>query len=86
MASTATAPPAKSARARRPAMPMRSLREQRTLTSAPGTAAGTTIRLCLWCPAHAALETGSMDDRVEYISGVAHERAGVIREGVSGDG
>jgi hypothetical protein len=62
------------------------LREQRTLTSAPGTAAGTTIRPRLWCPAHAALETGSMDAWVEYLCGVAHERAGVIREGVGGNG
>jgi radical SAM protein with 4Fe4S-binding SPASM domain len=39
------------------------------------------INLCLWCPAHAALETGSLDDWVEHFCAVAHERAGAIREG-----
>ena len=52
----------------------------------PGMAASTTIRLFLWCPAHAALETGSMDDWEEYFCAVAHERAGAIREGAGGDG
>jgi len=33
------------------------------------------INLCLWCPAHAALETGAMDDWVEYFCDVAHARA-----------
>jgi radical SAM protein with 4Fe4S-binding SPASM domain len=33
------------------------------------------VNLCLWCPAHAALETGSMDDWVEYFCDVAHARA-----------
>jgi len=37
--------------------------------------------LCLWCPAHAALETGRMDDWVEYFCDVAHERAKAIGEG-----
>jgi len=33
------------------------------------------INLCLWCPAHAALETGQMDEWIEYFCAVAHERA-----------
>lgn len=33
------------------------------------------INLCLWCPAHAALETGEMDARVEYFCQVAAARA-----------
>lgn len=33
------------------------------------------INLCLWCPAHAYLETGEMDSWVEYFCQVAHERA-----------
>ena len=33
------------------------------------------INLCLWCPAHAALETGAMDHWVEYFCEVAHARA-----------
>jgi len=33
------------------------------------------INLCLWCPAHAALETGRMDAWVEYFCQVAHARA-----------
>ncbi|MGA9189825.1 MAG: radical SAM protein [Methanosarcina sp.] len=33
------------------------------------------INLCLWCPAHAYLETGEMDSWVEYFCLVAHERA-----------
>ena len=31
--------------------------------------------LCLWCPAHAYLETGELDDWVEYFCQVAHARA-----------
>ena len=33
------------------------------------------INLCLWRPAHAALETGNMDEWIEYFCAVAHERA-----------
>ena len=33
------------------------------------------INLCLWCPAHAALETGAMDAWVAYFCEVAHARA-----------
>ncbi|MFA4965962.1 MAG: radical SAM protein, partial [Thermoleophilia bacterium] len=34
--------------------------------------------LCLWCPAHAALETGAMDRWVEYFCEVAHARAAAL--------
>ena len=33
------------------------------------------INLCLWCPAHAHLETGEMDSVVDYFCRVAHARA-----------
>ncbi|MBW6465126.1 MAG: radical SAM protein [Brevefilum sp.] len=33
------------------------------------------INLCLWCPAHAHLETGEMDALVPYFCQVAHARA-----------
>jgi radical SAM protein with 4Fe4S-binding SPASM domain len=36
------------------------------------------INLCLWCPAHAALETGIMDEWIEYFCAVAHERAKAV--------
>ncbi len=36
------------------------------------------VDLCLWCPAHAALETGSMDAWVDYFCRVAHARAGAL--------
>ena len=44
------------------------------------------INLCLWCPAHAALESGEMDAWVEYFCAVAHARAVALgsREGLSG--
>jgi radical SAM protein with 4Fe4S-binding SPASM domain len=38
------------------------------------------VNLCLWCPAHAALETGDLDERIEYFYAVAHERAKAIGE------
>jgi radical SAM protein with 4Fe4S-binding SPASM domain len=37
------------------------------------------INLCLWCPAHAALETGAMDEWVEYFCEVAHARAAALQ-------
>jgi len=37
------------------------------------------INLCLWCPAHAALETGTLDGWVEYFCQVAHARAAAAR-------
>ena len=36
------------------------------------------INLCLWCPAHADLESGQMDDWSEYFCQVAHARAEAI--------
>jgi len=33
------------------------------------------INLCMWCPAHAYLETGSMDVPVDYFCRIAHARA-----------
>ena len=44
------------------------------------------VNLCLWCPAHAALETGSgergrMDAWVEYFCEVAHARAAALTQG-----
>ena len=33
------------------------------------------INLCLWCPAHAYLETGELDVPVDYFCEVAHARA-----------
>jgi radical SAM protein with 4Fe4S-binding SPASM domain len=43
------------------------------------------INLCLWCPAHAALETGEMDEWIEYFCAVAHERARAIGGGQDGE-
>jgi radical SAM protein with 4Fe4S-binding SPASM domain len=37
------------------------------------------INLCLWCPAHAHLETGQLDAWVEYFCRVAHARAAALR-------
>jgi radical SAM protein with 4Fe4S-binding SPASM domain len=36
------------------------------------------INLCLWCPAHAYLETGRLDSHVEYFCEVARERQRII--------
>ena len=36
------------------------------------------INLCLWCPAHAHLETGALDGFSEYFCAVAHARAEAI--------
>lgn len=40
--------------------------------------------LCQWCPAHAALESGAMDDWVEYFCEVAHARAEALVARASG--
>lgn len=37
------------------------------------------VNLCLWCPAHAALESGRMDSWNEYFCQVAHARADAIQ-------
>jgi len=36
------------------------------------------FNLCMWCPAHAYLETGEMDGPVDYFCEVAHARAEAI--------
>jgi radical SAM protein with 4Fe4S-binding SPASM domain len=36
------------------------------------------VNLCLWCPAHAHLETGELDGSSEYFCQVAHSRAEAI--------
>ncbi|MGO8734256.1 MAG: radical SAM protein [Terriglobia bacterium] len=38
------------------------------------------INLCLWCPAHAHLETGELDGAVPYFCKVAHARAAAIEK------
>jgi radical SAM protein with 4Fe4S-binding SPASM domain len=38
------------------------------------------VNLCLWCPAHAHLETGAMDGSTPYFCEVAHKRAENIKE------
>lgn len=38
------------------------------------------INLCLWCPAHAYLEEGKLDQPVEYFCRVAKERARILKE------
>jgi radical SAM protein with 4Fe4S-binding SPASM domain len=37
------------------------------------------INMCLWCPAHAHLETGALDGFSEYFCSVAHARAEAIQ-------
>ncbi len=39
----------------------------------------TLIDFCLWCPAHAHLETGELDVPIEYFCRVAHARAEAIQ-------
>ncbi len=41
------------------------------------------VNLCLWCPAHAHLETGEMDGYSQYFCDVAHARAAAIQERVN---
>jgi radical SAM protein with 4Fe4S-binding SPASM domain len=38
--------------------------------------------LCLWCPAHAHLETGELDMPVDYFCDVAHARAAALEAAV----
>jgi radical SAM protein with 4Fe4S-binding SPASM domain len=37
------------------------------------------INLCMWCPAHASLETGELDAPVTYFCQVAHARAEALK-------
>lgn len=39
------------------------------------------INLCLWCPAHAHLETGELDGFSDYFCAVAHARAQALKAG-----
>ena len=39
------------------------------------------VNLCMWCPAHAHLETGELDAPVDYFCEVAHARAAMINQG-----
>ena len=38
------------------------------------------INLCMWCPAHAYLETGELDAPVDYFCKVAHARAEALQK------
>ena len=38
------------------------------------------VNLCLWCPAHAHLETGALDGATPYFCAVAHARANALQE------
>ncbi len=40
------------------------------------------VNLCIWCPAHAHLETGVLDEMVPYFCEVAHARARALQEAV----
>jgi radical SAM protein with 4Fe4S-binding SPASM domain len=42
------------------------------------------INLCMWCPAHAYLETGELDLPVESFCRVAHARAASLNKGKAG--
>jgi len=44
------------------------------------------INLCLWCPAHAYLETGELDAWCSYFCDVAHARVRVLRNGMHDSG
>jgi radical SAM protein with 4Fe4S-binding SPASM domain len=39
------------------------------------------VNVCLWCPAHAHLETGELDPCPAYFCEVAHARAAAIKAG-----
>ncbi|MFH1783027.1 MAG: radical SAM protein [Candidatus Omnitrophota bacterium] len=40
------------------------------------------INLCLWCPAHAYLESGELDKPIDYFCEVAHARAKMLESAV----
>ncbi len=44
------------------------------------------VNLCLWCPAHAYLETGELDGFTPYFCAVAHARAHALRGDPAADG
>ncbi|MCJ7483240.1 MAG: radical SAM protein [Thermodesulfovibrionales bacterium] len=37
------------------------------------------INLCMWCPAHADLETGHLDQSVDYFCEIAHKREEMLK-------
>jgi radical SAM protein with 4Fe4S-binding SPASM domain len=39
------------------------------------------VNLCLWCPAHAYLETGELDAPIDNFCQIAHARASVLKKG-----
>ena len=41
------------------------------------------INLCMWCPAHAYLESGELDKLVDYFCDVAQARAEMLREAIT---
>jgi radical SAM protein with 4Fe4S-binding SPASM domain len=41
------------------------------------------VNLCMWCPAHAHLETGAMDTPVDYFCRVAHARTELFGNSVT---
>jgi len=41
------------------------------------------VNLCMWCPAHAHLETGAMDTPVDYFCRVAHARTELFGKSVT---
>jgi radical SAM protein with 4Fe4S-binding SPASM domain len=41
------------------------------------------VNLCIWCPAHAYLETGAMDGETPYFCQVAHARAAALQTKMS---
>ncbi len=43
------------------------------------------VNLCLWCPAHAYLETGRMDGETPFFCAVAHARAEAIQSAINGE-
>ena len=42
------------------------------------------VNLCLWCPAHAHLETGELDKPVDYFCEVAHARSLALQGTIQG--
>jgi len=42
------------------------------------------VNLCLWCPAHAHLETGALDGTTPDFCAAAHCRAEELRASVTG--
>jgi len=43
------------------------------------------VNLCLWCPAHAWLETGRMDGETPFFCAVAHARAEALQNAIIGE-